>query len=94
MAQKASIHPRFVVGQFTLVGGTATVLVPHMPAKAFVDLSLVTPGAGASGTRYTVDNSVAGQFTVQAVDSAGPAANVATDVSVFNYTVIMDPCQT
>lgn len=96
MAQKTSAHPRFVVGECTLGGGTGVVvvLVPDMPAKAFVDLALVTAGAAQSGTRYAVDNSVAGQFTVQAYSSAHPVATVATDISKHNFCVFMDPVQT
>jgi hypothetical protein len=93
MAQKTSAHLRAAVGSFTLVGGAtaAPITVPGMTAKSMVVLTPTDPGAGAAGTRYIVTPG-AGSFTVQAVSTAG--ANVATDVTVFDYIAFTDPAQT
>lgn len=97
MAQKTSAHPRVTVGTFTLVNGVtaAPVTVPHMTAKSCVKLMLRTPlsSAVAGGDRYEVTKN-AGSFDVRATDLANPAATVATDDSVFDYAVILDPTQT
>lgn len=81
-------------GQVTLVAGTVTVNAGiTITANSKVFVQLVTPGAGASGTRYKVHGLVeggpgVGAFSVTAVDSNAGDNIVNTDVSVLDYVIV------
>lgn len=81
-------------GQVTLVAGTVTLAAGiKITANSQVMLTLETPGAGVSGSRYKVDTYVVGEagtgaFTVTAVDSLAGDNIVNTDVSVLDYTIL------
>lgn len=82
------------VTQVTLVAGTKTVNTGiTITAASRVVPILVTPGAGASGTRYaisglTVGGAGVGAFTVTAKDSGAGDNLVNTDVSVLDCLII------
>lgn len=82
------------VAQITLVAGTLTLAAGiTITAASRVIPVLVTPGAGASGTRYavsglTVGGAGVGAFTVTAKDSGAGDNTVNTDVSVLDCIII------
>ena len=82
------------VTQVTLVAGTKTVNTGiTITASSRVIPVLVTPGAGASGTRYaisglTVGGAGVGAFTITAKDSGAGDNTVNTDVSVIDCIII------
>jgi hypothetical protein len=84
----------FQVAQITLVAGTLTLAAGiTITAASRVIPVLVTPGAGASGTRYavsglTVGGPGTGAFTVTAKDSGAGNNTVNTDVSVLDCIII------
>jgi len=85
-----SLNQRF---QLTLVAGTATKAAGvTVTANTRATVTLVTPGAGVSGTRYAVAYSIgapgAGSITVTAKDSAAGDNTVITDVSVLDVVCV------